>query len=665
MKLIKCYISSFGNLRDFEYNFTDGVNVLNEDNGFGKSTFASFIKCMFYGLNDSKKSITQNERKKFMPWNSSENFGGYVIFERGNDTFKIERFFGKTQSNDTVSLIDVKTGKAYPNEKDLGKRLFGVDEEGFTFSTYLSQNHFEISSNATLTAKYNKTYELQDTELFVKALNKLQEKSKNLITRGDKGEINEIKHQIANIKEKLDFSKNAKYELDISLEKLKVLDNRIETLKKDIAIANENVSKVKSVVEYKFTLEKRDNLFKSLKELENKKQIALQILGENTLKAEKVDEYIAVLEDYNGALNTFNLLSRDLTNLSEKLNDNVKPKSTLNKTVVCASAVVFILSLLGFIASGLIGVITSCIGLVASLVICFFGAKSSNKAIENPLYDLVLAKQNELNEYQNIKNKYECVLTEYISLFRVENTNFKDALCEIKAVYAEYLTVLDNISSVQNEIKNTALNTNIDQNALSINADEVAEKLKVLNLELSRCERERGDLKADIKSLEEKIDNVLDLETQLGVLEEKLAQSKEEYKAINYAIEFLSKADENLKIKYREPLEKSLNKYLSYVGRGFVATIDIDFNVSIIEKGALKPTDYYSEGLKNTFDLCKRFAIIDVLFSEEKPFIILDDPFANFDKNRINSALKLLNDLGKEYQILYLVCHESRCDFEK
>ena len=44
MKLLNCYIQNFGKLQDFSYKFQDGINTIKQDNGFGKTTFASFIK---------------------------------------------------------------------------------------------------------------------------------------------------------------------------------------------------------------------------------------------------------------------------------------------------------------------------------------------------------------------------------------------------------------------------------------------------------------------------------------------------------------------------------------------------------------------------------------------------------------------------------------------
>ena len=66
MKLIKCYVSSFGGIKDYTYDFCGGFNEIKQDNGWGKSTLATFIKAMFYGLDGSnKRSLLENERKKY------------------------------------------------------------------------------------------------------------------------------------------------------------------------------------------------------------------------------------------------------------------------------------------------------------------------------------------------------------------------------------------------------------------------------------------------------------------------------------------------------------------------------------------------------------------------------------------------------------------------
>ena len=55
MRLLACKIENFGKISDFTYDFSEGLNVINEENGWGKSTFAAFLKVMFYGFESKKE----------------------------------------------------------------------------------------------------------------------------------------------------------------------------------------------------------------------------------------------------------------------------------------------------------------------------------------------------------------------------------------------------------------------------------------------------------------------------------------------------------------------------------------------------------------------------------------------------------------------------------
>ena len=56
MELIKCHVENFGKLENFDYEFKKGLNTIKENNGFGKTTFAVFIKSMFYGMDAMTRS---------------------------------------------------------------------------------------------------------------------------------------------------------------------------------------------------------------------------------------------------------------------------------------------------------------------------------------------------------------------------------------------------------------------------------------------------------------------------------------------------------------------------------------------------------------------------------------------------------------------------------
>ena len=84
MKLIKCHIENFGKLSDFTYDFTDGCNTVCEENGWGKSTLAAFLRVMLFGFrNEGKRDPLENERKRYSPWQKGV-YGGELKVKESN-----------------------------------------------------------------------------------------------------------------------------------------------------------------------------------------------------------------------------------------------------------------------------------------------------------------------------------------------------------------------------------------------------------------------------------------------------------------------------------------------------------------------------------------------------------------------------------------------------
>ena len=44
---------------------------------------------------------------------------------------------------------------------------------------------------------------------------------------------------------------------------------------------------------------------------------------------------------------------------------------------------------------------------------------------------------------------------------------------------------------------------------------------------------------------------------------------------------------------------------------------------------------------------CLRLALVDVMYREEKPFLVLDDPFVNLDDEKMPGARLLLREAAK------------------
>ena len=110
--------------------------------------------------------------------------------------------------------------------------------------------------------------------------------------------------------------------------------------------------------------------------------------------------------------------------------------------------------------------------------------------------------------------------------------------------------------------------------------------------------------------------------------------------------------------RYVEPVQKKFDEFY----KKFFVNDKIVFNTnlnSLIEQ-SLQEDGYLSAGTLDLVNICKRFALIDLLYKKEKPFIILDDPFINLDDKNLKVAKEIVMEESKKYQIIFLTCHSSR-----
>ena len=191
MKLLRLEIVGFGALREQSYDLASGLNVLCHANGWGKSTLAVFIKAMLYGLPASRKSsLDENERKKYRPW-AGGRYGGSLEFSTAKGEFRVERFFGTKEAEDSFLLIDLATNlpsEAY-RDAPLGVELFGIDEEGFERSVYLSQRQLApAKEGGSIHAKLSAALEnVEDLSDYDHAMELLDKRRRFYQLKGDRG----------------------------------------------------------------------------------------------------------------------------------------------------------------------------------------------------------------------------------------------------------------------------------------------------------------------------------------------------------------------------------------------------------------------------------------------------------------------------------------------
>ncbi|MDI9472797.1 MAG: AAA family ATPase [Bacillota bacterium] len=249
MRLISLKIENFGNLSEYTLSFERDLTVIFEDNGFGKTTLAEFIKTMFYGFPRATKSLAKNSRKKNQPWQGGA-YGGNLVFEYDGVRYRIERTFGSVPREDTFLLYDVDTNERRSRfSENIGLELFELDADSFERSVYLPQvQNIDSFSTSNIQAKLGDlVQDTNDIMNFDKALQALKSKRSSYIPlRGSGGSVADAERKMTNLQGQLEQAEGMFPELDKLQQEIEVLEGRreglqtsLETTRKDITLSAE------------------------------------------------------------------------------------------------------------------------------------------------------------------------------------------------------------------------------------------------------------------------------------------------------------------------------------------------------------------------------------------------------------------------------------------
>ena len=199
MKLLSYHIENYGKIHLQDGNFFNDVTCFCEKNGFGKSTLASFIKAMFYGL-DSYTAASKgfNDRQHYYPFGGGK-FGGNLTFEYGGKVYRIERFFDKKSAKGDECKVYENGAPCEGFGEEIGKALFGLDEESFKRTVFITSEEIEVASTHSINEKLNRTVEGVG-DGYEQALGVLEKAKKSLkAARGNNDKISEKKREISDL----------------------------------------------------------------------------------------------------------------------------------------------------------------------------------------------------------------------------------------------------------------------------------------------------------------------------------------------------------------------------------------------------------------------------------------------------------------------------------
>ena len=627
MKLISCHIENFGKLRDFTYYFEESPCVLFAENGWGKSTFAAFLKVMFYGFDgDNRRSEDGNERLRFRPWGGGV-YGGSVTWSRGEKTYRMLRTFGTRRKDDTFTLYDEETGLPSSDfSENTGEELFGIDRESFRRTVFWSQSDHDTSATTSIQAKIGDlSFQQDDFPAYDAALKRLRRETERLRPDRASGLIRKKE-------DRLSVLEADEARLSLLETQLKECEAREQTLTAELdGIRAHRQEYALSVSERSGAVRpKTDSTAEKQLELSERK-LALLLEKDRSIQRrgqKERREYLRIKE----------ALRRELFDESRQLEKQAFIMLAGAGLAAALSAVFFILCLSGILPKPVF--------VLSFLLLAACGAifwQSGRIKDRHPETDEILRLREEKEWYSDSLR----------SLRRKMEKN-RDLVREQKAVCE---TLRRRLLRAE-----TDRETAVSPDAPGQISSEVSRVLSEYDRQEEDCRIRLQEVRSQSEELAQMIGECRTSASLIPGLRDEIGVLREQYDTCVMTIAYLEEARNSFTSRYMNPFLRSFSRFYSMLTGESADAVrtDADFSITIMEEGLPRDPSLMSEGTRDLISLCRRMAMIDAMYPEEKPFLVLDDPFSNLDDERVKGGLRFLHSASLEYQILYLTCHKSR-----
>lgn len=422
MIIKKVRIKSFGGIKDREFDFKRGVNLINGESE--KRTIENFINIWLYGFEDSKYSVS-SLRKSFLS-SSEEKMQGQLVIEYNGIEYVIQRTFGLTKKDDVLNIYNKLTRKEI-DKKEQEKivkyiqKLKVLEKKEKEIDDYLEKNR------GIITKEYV-NYLTKENRIYLKILN---------IKKENEFDLKEIENKIAYQNNKLHNYKFFSSMDDDLKENLTSLSNEQEGLRDKVLLSR----RIKfSIEEEERILEQKRKFLGHVFKLTSYKEEIKLLLQDYENKQQKLKEKI---EDSN--------IDKNIDNSSESL--EIKNNKFIFLSVL--GVLIFIINMIS--ANSIILYLLS----IIFIAIGIFFIMNSNKDTEDIGY--------ELNSKDDISS-----LNQDIKLIEQKLKKYMDIInCDSYEVLSKSIKSLESFYLLEAKTKLKIEKKNIElQQIANINEDE-------------------------------------------------------------------------------------------------------------------------------------------------------------------------------------------------
>lgn len=282
-------------------------------------------------------------------------------------------------------------------------------------------------------------------------------------------------------------------------------------------------------------------------------------------------------------------------------------------------------------------------------------------ALDDALSSLEIADWDEfsqkLSAYKELKQARENARLQLQTL--LEDQSWDDLVEQRKAVSRNRRDVEEQLETP--ELRKAAEVTPLDY-------EELESNIMSLKGELEEKENRKIQCQTRIDDALHTIEDVYLLQERKAVAEQSLDYLHNWLEVYKLTYEVMGAAKEQTLSAASVELAPRIGDHLARITDGRYSRVkaDNDLNLTVYndEKEDWVSPESEGELSRGTIDqlyLATRLALLDLLYPNTKPPLLLDDPFVKFDPERRTQALTLCQEIAQEHQVLLFTCGED-CD---
>ena len=695
MRISKFSIDGFG-LFDgpFELALPEGVALILGDNETGKSTIFSAIGAILFGL-------TESERAFFAPHGAASPRSGSLEIEAHGKCYRLSRDFAPNRAKieqlgepGRVLFEGSAKRSGRTDEKEAYdewmRKLFGLETlDLFLNSVFIEQSGLPAEMEVVVRRIVSGTASAD----YAVALDNLKETCETLTMavpwkkKRKVGQIEILETELQERKRILFENRAATEGIEESKERLLAAESQLRKIGESL---ENNKALEQDLAAFTAGLEQKRQIEKQLNDCRKDKDEIGKLRYDIARFNEKIridyPQYATLPEQAEAELASLAGLKQTESELGERYRQTERdiPQLRFPRFAIAAFIAGILIAGLGAaFLGGILKVGALLLGIIlcaSPLIYAILSVRSQKSAHDGKLGEIkrqldllkaqsagmgkrypalaganltdVLKNLHDFKHLQNEKEKREEALKHYPSLDEAES--------KYNSLSNELLVVSKKLDSLKAQRPSLA---DIEQSARAGKALEET-KAETMRLEkrLKELTSERDTLKYRLAAAEAREtiseealgEEIAERQTELG----RLKLSREAHLT---AIRVLDESISEFHSSHLARIEEKASEYLTRItgGQCRVRLNEQLEPLDIEEDGQHFTPEQLSQGVRDQFYFALRLAAIEQVCGEIRLPILLDDPFVNFDENRLNTTLQMLETLSKSHQIV-LLTHDRR-----